>query len=128
MKCIPILAQKKIHVDLDAVDRKRKKFINFTIGNRKAETGKLLYKSVRTSKKAIVATDHWKAYKTIIPSKFHVTSKAETYTLEGYNSLFRHFLTRLRRKSKCYNKCLKMLEYSVNLLILKRNNQLSILN
>ena len=36
--------------------------------------------------------------------KMHTQSKAETYTVEGYNSLFRHFLARLRRKSKCYSK------------------------
>ncbi|MBF6651146.1 IS1 family transposase, partial [Methylobacter sp. BlB1] len=28
----------------------------------------------------------------------------ETYTVEGYNSLFRHFLARLCRKSNCYSK------------------------
>jgi len=48
----------------------------------------------------------------------HTQSKAETYTVEGYNSLFRHFLARLRRKSKCYSKSKKMLKYSVMLLML----------
>ncbi|MGZ8956106.1 MAG: IS1 family transposase, partial [Methylovulum sp.] len=41
------------------------------------------------------------------------------YTVEGYNSLFRHFLARLRRKSKCYSKSKVMLNYSVRLLMLK---------
>ncbi len=45
-------------------------------------------------------TDHWKAYQKIIPQNKHVSSKAEAFTVEGYNSLFRHFLARLRRKSK----------------------------
>jgi len=63
-----------------------------------------------------------------VPEEQHVRSKAETYTVEGYNSLFRHFLARLRRKSKCYSKCWKMLEYSVRLLMAKWNNQLSILS
>jgi insertion element IS1 protein InsB len=55
-----------------------------------------------------VATDYWKPYEEFIPKEKHIQTKAETYTVEGYNSLFRHFLARLRRKSatvkalKCY--------------------------
>lgn len=62
-----------------------------------------------------------------VPRSQHLQSKSETYTVEGYNSLFRHFLARMRRKSKCYSKCPKMLENAFKLLMLKRNNQLSIL-
>ena len=47
-------------------------------------------------------TDHWRAYAEFLPKEIHTQSKAETYTVEGYNSIFRHFLARLRRKSKCY--------------------------
>ena len=58
-----------------------------------------------------------------------LNQKAETYTVEGYNRLFRHFLARLRRKSKCYSKSKEMLKYSVMLLMLKWNGQLeAILN
>ena len=67
----------------------------------------------------IVFTDYYKVYKSIIPKKKHIQSKAETYTVEGYNSLFRHFLARMRRKTKCYSKCIKMLEYSINLFMTK---------
>jgi len=73
-------------------------------------------------------TDYWQPYETFVPKAQHIQSKAETYTVEGYNSLFRHFLARLRRKSKCYSKCQKMLEYSVKLLMAKWNNKFSILN
>ncbi len=47
-------------------------------------------------------TDHWEAYKLFLPTEKHVQPKAETYTVEGYNSLFRQFLARMRRKTKCY--------------------------
>jgi insertion element IS1 protein InsB len=60
-------------------------------------------------------TDHWKAYAEFLPEEMH--TKAETYTVEGYNSVLRHFLARLRRRSKCYTKSLEMLKYSVLLLI-----------
>jgi insertion element IS1 protein InsB len=57
----------------------------------------------------------------------YTQSKAETFTVEGYNSLFRHFLARLRRKSKCYSKSLDMLRYSVVMLMAKWNGSLTIL-
>jgi insertion element IS1 protein InsB len=72
-------------------------------------------------------TDYWNAYQNFIPQDKHVQSKAETFTVEGYNSLFRHFLARLRRKSKCYSKNTDRLKEAVMMLMLKRNNQLSIL-
>ena len=63
-----------------------------------------------------------------MPKIQHIQSKAHTYTVEGYNSLFRHFLARMRRKTKCCSKSKEMLEYSIKLLILKRNGILSILD
>ena len=72
-------------------------------------------------------TDYWKAYRNFISKDKHIQSKAETFTVEGYNSLFRHFLARLRRKSKCYSKNMDRLKESTMMLMLKRNNQLSIL-
>lgn len=77
--------------------------------------------------KGIVCVDYWKAYKEFVPKEMLVQSKAETFTVEGYNSLFRHFLARLRRKTKCYTKAKYMLVHSVKLLMMKRNNQLAIL-
>jgi insertion element IS1 protein InsB len=75
-----------------------------------------------------IATDYWKPYKQIVPKEKHVQSKAETFTVEGYNSLFRHFLARMRRKSKCYSKSIEMLNLSVLLLMHHRNGTLTILN
>ncbi len=75
-----------------------------------------------------IASDYWRAYETIVPQEKHIQSKAETYTVEGYNSLFRHFLARMRRKSKCYSKKMEMLKLSMLLLMHHRNNSLYILN
>ena len=69
-------------------------------------------------------TDYWEPYELFVPADKHIQSKAETFTVEGYNSLFRHFLARLRRKTKCYSKSETMLEYSVMLLMAKRNGEL----
>lgn len=73
-------------------------------------------------------TDYWKPYENFVPRDKHTRSKAQTFTVEGYNSLFRHFLARMRRKSKCYSKSIEMLYVSVKLLILKRNGLLDMLN
>ena len=91
-------------------------------------TGEKLWASVVQQATGRVMTDHWKPYREFVPAEQHIQSKAETYTVEGYNSLFRHFLARLRRKPKRYSKCQKMLEYSVRLLMAKWNNQLSIIH
>jgi len=75
-----------------------------------------------------IASDYWKPYEHIIPAEKHIQSKAETFTVEGYNSLFRHFLARMRRKSKCYSKKVEMLKISILLLMHCRNETLSIFN
>src|SRR6266446_2678110 len=111
-----------------AVDRNGKQFINCEIGTRGTETGEKLWNKIKEKVKGEVCTDYWKAYGEFIPEEKHIKSKKETFTVEGYNSLFRHFLARLRRKTKCYTKAKYMLVYSVKLIMLKWNNQLAILN
>lgn len=69
-------------------------------------------------------TDYWQPYRNFIPKDKHVQSKAETFTVEGYNSLFRHYLARMRRKSKCYSKSTTMLIYSIMLLMAKWNKEI----
>lgn len=73
-------------------------------------------------------TDYWKAYAKIIPFERHVQSKAQTFTVEGFNAIIRHFLARFRRKSKCYSKSKDMMFYSLILLFKYRNKQLDILS
>lgn len=109
------------------MNRSGKRFIHCVFGTRGKETGIKLWDKIKNKEIRKIATDHWKAYETFIPKEKHVQSKAETYTVEGYNSLFRHFLARLRRRTKCYTKSLEMLKYSVLLLMAKRNGELSII-
>ncbi|MCP4747605.1 MAG: IS1 family transposase [Desulfobacteraceae bacterium] len=87
--------------------------------NRNTETGQQLWEAIRTKEIGQVMTDHWKPYEHFIPNEIHTQSKSETYTAEGCNSLFCHFLARLRRKTKCYSKSKEMFRNSVVLLILK---------
>ena len=85
-------------------------------------------KKIKHIKVKKIASDYWKFYTKIVPKEKHIQSKAETFTVEGHNSLFRHFLASMRRKSKCYTKCIKMLEISLLLLMRHRNKTLSIFN
>jgi insertion element IS1 protein InsB len=52
----------------------------------------------------------------MIPAKQLVQSKAETYTVESYNGVIRHFLARFRvtelvRKTKMFSKCEKIISF-----------------
>ncbi len=96
-------------------------------GSRGVETGRKLIEAIGDKEIGIFYSDYWKAYEEILSEYWHVQTKAETYTVEGYNSVLRHYLARLKRKTKCYSKSLEMLVLSLKLLMLKRNNQLTIL-
>ena len=85
-----------------AVDRYGKKFINCNLGSKGIKTDELLWEKIKDKEIGKIATDYRKAYERFILKNKHVQSKAETFTIESYNSLFRHFLTRMRRKSKRY--------------------------
>ena len=85
-----------------------------------------MWNKIKEYAKGTVAADYWKSYKEMIPIEQLVQSKAETYTVESYNGVIRHFLARFRRRTKCYSKSEKMIEYSLLLLMAKRNNLISI--
>jgi IS1 family transposase len=89
------------------------------------ETGRQLWEKLEKKEIEKVMTDHWRAYTEFLPEKIHTKSKAETYTFEGYNSILRHFLARLRRKTKYYTKSFEMLKYSVLLLMKYRNKEIA---
>jgi insertion element IS1 protein InsB len=54
-----------------------------------------------------------------IPSNKHTIGKDETHFIESFNCNVRHYLARFRRKTRCYSKCKKMVEYSLYLLFWK---------
>ncbi|WP_294286902.1 IS1 family transposase [uncultured Chryseobacterium sp.] len=111
-----------------AVDRFGKRFIDFVCGKRNTATFRELWNRLRHDDINGFCSDYWKSYSELIPEQKHCESKAETFTVEGYNSRIRHYLARFKRKTKCYSKKQYMLENSLKLLFLKLNNQLCILN
>lgn len=69
-------------------------------------------------------TDYWEPYEYFVLAEKRIQSQGEAFTVEGSNSLFRHFLEHLCRKAKFYSKSETMLEYSVMLLMAKQNGEL----
>ena len=107
-----------------AIDTNSKQILGFVCGKTDTNTFKRLYQQLNTHNIQLFCSDYWKSYREVIPKPKHITSKAQTFTIEGYNSLIRHFIARFRRKSKCYSKSEKMIENTLNLLFAKRNGSL----
>ena len=92
MKCTRILAQKNASWLWIAVDRTGKRFLNAVIGDRSTDTGQCLCEGAAHHDIGNVMTDDWPPDQRFIPPEIPTQSKAETFTVEGYLSLFRHFL------------------------------------
>ncbi|WP_418936123.1 IS1 family transposase [Moraxella bovis] len=108
-----------------AIDRTTKQILGFVCGRRDTNTFKQLYNQLNIHNIQLFCNDYWKSYLEVIPKSKHMTSKAQTFTIEGYNSPIRHFTARFRRKSKCYSKSEKMIENTLNLLFAKWNGTLN---
>lgn len=107
-----------------AIDTNSKQILGFVCGKTDTNTFKRLYQQLNTHNIQLFFSDYWKSYRQVILKPKHITSKAQTFTIEGYNSLIRHFIARFTRKSKCYSKSEKMIENTLNLLFAKWNGGL----
>jgi insertion element IS1 protein InsB len=83
--------------------------------------GLKLWRKVGNLAHGLVMSDYWKSYNEIVPDGQLVQSKAETYTVESYNGLIRHFLARFRRRTKCYSKSDEMINLTMKLFFAHRN-------
>ena len=55
-----------------------------------------LWKKIKNIPASVYYSDYWKSYKEFLPNVKHIQTKAETYTVEGYNSRIRHYLARFK--------------------------------
>ena len=62
------------------------------------KTGLKLCKKLKDGDVNGFCTDYWKRYYEFIPNHKHMQSKAETFTIEGYNSKIRYYLACFRRR------------------------------
>ena len=102
-----------------AIDRQTKQVLGFVCGKRDTNTFVRLYNTLNPNNIKLFCSDYGKSYDEIIPRHKHLKSKAQTFTIESYNSLIRHFTARFKRKTKCYSKCKKMIKNTLNLLFAK---------
>ena len=49
--------------------------------------------------------------------------KSQTYRVEGMNAELRHYLARLRRKTRCFSKCVKALIRTLKLFVFAWNRR-----
>jgi insertion element IS1 protein InsB len=69
-----------------AVDRLGKRFISFVSGDRSTETGVKLWEEIKDIPVSFYYWDYRKSYEAFIPEDKHLQTKAETFTVESYNS------------------------------------------
>ena len=87
------------------------------IGDHSAQTFEPLWKLVARWHCYFYVTDGNRVYPLFIPEADHIVSKTYMIRVEGENTRLRHYLARLHRKTLCYSKSVKMLGYSVRLLL-----------
>jgi len=61
-----------------AVNRYEKKFIDFIVGDRSAQTGKKLWNEIKDRLDGKIATDYWQPYEHFTPDKDHFQSKVSS--------------------------------------------------
>ena len=71
-------------------------------------------------------SDDYQGYKTVLywPAiHYPMNDKSETYSVEGANADLRHYLARLRRRSRCFSRCEKALRNAVKLFVFAYNRR-----
>ena len=101
---------------LKAVDRKTRKCIAYVVGKRDIQTVHKLFEKIKHLD-AIFYTDHWEAFKAVIPKERHVIGKKHTITIEQNNSNTRHHLGRMTRRTKVVSKTKEMVDLTMRLWI-----------
>ncbi|WP_346294473.1 IS1 family transposase [Sphaerothrix gracilis] len=100
-----------------ATDKARAGIWAWTLGDRSAQTFRVLWAQVQFWQCFWYVTDGWPVYPKFIKVADHVVSKPHMTRVEGENSRLRHYLARLNRRTFCYSKSIKMLGYSIRLLL-----------
>ena len=71
-------------------------------------------------------SDHNPIYSTLVyyPGKYAQSDgKSDTYSVEGINAEFRHYLARLVRRSRCFSRCPFALECAIKLFVFCHNSR-----
>ena len=84
-----------------AICRFSKKIIAYQTGSRGVKIARKLWANIKDIPCQCYCSDHWSIYEKILAYAKHCQSQAEPYTIESYNALFRHYVARFHRRTKC---------------------------
>lgn len=111
-----------------AVCRVFRRVLAFLLSDRSEQAGASLYEQLDDPLLKRVYTDWYPVYDSVVPPALHKKGKAGTFAVESMNSCIRHYLARLRRRTKCYSKSIEMMNASLTLLFWKLSQRSSWLN
>ena len=92
-----------------AIDAQTKQVLAFHIGSRGKQSAQKLWNKIpkQYRQKATFYTDNWKAYKSVIPKKRHIISKAKTTHIERFFCTLRQRVSRVVRLTLSFSKKLE---------------------
>jgi insertion element IS1 protein InsB len=96
-----------------ALERQTQKVVGLAFGDRSAATCRELWQSLPADyrKRAIIYTDEWEAYASVLPSKRHrpmPKGSGETNHIERLNNTLRQWCANLVRKTLSFSKLLEL--------------------
>ena len=118
MKCgILHRKKRKLWVWL-AINRYTQEPLAISTGSRGKKTFKSIMATISSYSTTHYATDSWKIYSSL-PREKHLVGKRHTTQIESLNANIRHYLSRFRRRTRCYSKSPDMVLLSLYLLLYK---------
>ncbi len=75
---------------------------------------------------AVYFSDGFSTYPTLLytpGTHIPMDDKSQTYSVEGDNAEYRHYLARLTRRSRCFSRCLQALRYAIRLFVFAWNRR-----
>ena len=84
----------------------------WVLGGRDAVIFQRLYDKLKHLTDCIFYTEHWEAFARVLPKDRHIIGKAHTHAIERDNSLTRHHLARMTRRTKVVSKSAAMVHAS----------------
>ncbi len=95
----------------------------YSCGSRSTKTVQQLLKKLKGVEIDEYCTDHWKAFKQVLPPEKHTIGKAYTKNIEGVNTCIRARNRRLVRKTTCFSKKKDNHIAALNIMFHYRNKQ-----
>ena len=105
-----------------ATERHTHKIVGLAFGDRSAQTCRNLWQSLPAEyrKRAILYTDEWIAYQSVLPFKRHrpvPKSSGQTNHIERLNNTLRHWCANLVRKTLSFSKDLELHKTRIRMVI-----------